>query len=71
MADIVKRLVVSNETLSRANNMVHQQLADALDGIEDLRNQIRTKDEMIGELQAIVGAGARFEKSKGTKPEDR
>jgi hypothetical protein len=54
MGDIVKRLVLSNESLTKRNFVLNEQLHDALDGIEEMRGQLRTKDEIINELQNLV-----------------
>lgn len=54
IGEIAKRLVKRVEFVERENNKLNFQLRDALDGVEELKAQIRTKDEMINELQALV-----------------
>lgn len=49
------RVVASNDSLRRENAKLHNQLGDALDGVEELRSQLRTKDEIIAELQGLTG----------------
>ena len=55
MADAGKRLVARVELLERENLKKEVQLRDALDAVEEMRGQLRTKDEIISELQQLTG----------------
>lgn len=62
MAGICKRLVARVRAVEAENAKVNVQLRDALDAVEEMRGQLRTKDEIISELQQLTG------KRMGVKP---
>lgn len=70
MAGICKRLVARVAAVESENIKVRVQLRDALDAVEEMRGQLRTKDEVISELQALVGTErGRAERALGRRSE--
>ncbi len=66
LRDDVRKQYAENESLRKDNRQLVHEWHDALDTIEDLRTELRTKDSMISELRAMLG----MRKTDHPDPED-
>jgi len=70
MSGICKRLVARVRFLESENAKKMLQLRDALDAVEEMRGQLRTKDEIVSELQDLLGRSrGQLEHAKGARSE--